>query len=61
VQQSVLQWSPVLSGGLGAAVAFDLGPVQLSPGVALELATRPGPGAATHLLFEPGLSVGTRF
>jgi hypothetical protein len=61
VSQSVLQWSPVLSGGLGAAVAFDLGPVQLSPGVALELATRPGPGAATHLLFEPGLSVGTRF
>jgi hypothetical protein len=60
-QQFVLQWSPVLSGGLGAAVAFDLGPVQLSPGVALELATRPGPGAATHLLFEPGLSVGTRF
>ncbi len=59
--QAVLQWSPVLSAGLGFASAFDLGPVELSPGVALELATRPGPGAATHFLFEPGVSVGTRF
>ena len=59
--QAALQYSPVLSGGLGAAAAFDLGPITLSPGAALELATRPGPGAATHFLFEPGISVGTRF
>ena len=56
-----LQWSPVLSAGFGAAAAFDLGPVQLSPGAAIELATKPGPNAATHFLFEPGVSVGTRF
>jgi len=59
--QSVLQWQPVLSGGIGMSAAFDLGPVQLAPGVALEAATRPGPGAAAHVLFEPGISVGTRF
>ena len=59
--QAVLQWSPVLSAGIGAAAAFDLGPVQLSPGAAIELATKPGPNAATHFLFEPGVSVGTRF
>ena len=58
---SVLQWSPVLSAGLGAAAAFDIGPVQLSPGAAIELATRPGPNTATHFLFEPGIAVGTRF
>lgn len=58
---AVLQWSPVLSAGLGAAAAFDVGPVQLSPGVAIELATRPGPNTATHFLFEPGIAVGTRF
>ena len=60
-QQADLLYSPVLSGGLGGAVSFDLGPVTLSPGAAIELATRPGPDAATHFLFEPGLSVGTRF
>jgi len=59
--QAALQWSPVLSAGLGAAAAFDLGPVQLSPGAAIELATRPGPNAVTHFLFEPGIAVGTRF
>jgi hypothetical protein len=59
--QAILQWSPVLSAGFGAAAAFDLGPVQLSPGAAIELATKPGPNAATHFLFEPGVSVGTRF
>ncbi len=58
---AVLQWSPVLSAGIGAAAAFDIGPVQLSPGVAIELATRPGPNTATHFLFEPGIAVGTRF
>jgi hypothetical protein len=59
--QSVLQWSPVLSAGLGAAAAFDIGFVQLSPGVAIELATKPGPKTATHFLFEPGIAIGTRF
>jgi len=58
---SVLQWSPVLSAGLGAAAAFDVGPVQLSPGAAIELATKPGPNTATRFLFEPGIAVGTRF
>ncbi|HTO96921.1 MAG TPA: hypothetical protein VMK66_07740 [Myxococcales bacterium] len=58
---SYLEWSPVLSGGLGLAAAFDLGPVQLSPGAAVELATKPGPSTTTHFLFEPGISVGTRF
>lgn len=61
ISQALLQWSPVLSAGLGTAAAFDLGPVQLSPGVAVELATKPGPNAATHFLFEPGVAVGTRF
>jgi len=56
-----LQWSPVLSAGLGFAAAFDLGPVQLSPGAAIELATKPGPDQRTHFLFEPGVTVGTRF
>ena len=59
--QAALQWSPVLSGGLGAAAAFDLGPVELSPGIAVELATKPGPNAVTHFLVEPGVAVGTRF
>src|SRR5437764_799026 len=59
--QAVLQWSPVLSAGFGTAAAFDLGPVQLSPGVAVERATTPGPNATTRFLFEPGVCVGTRF
>jgi hypothetical protein len=59
--QAALQWSPVLSGGVGGSASFDLGRLEISPGLALELATRPGPGAATHLLFEPGISIGTRF
>ena len=59
--QAILQWSPVLSGGLGVAAAFDVGAVQLSPGAAVELVTKPGPNAATHFIFEPGVSVGTRF
>jgi hypothetical protein len=59
--EALLQWSPVLSAGLGAAAAFDFGPVQLSPGAAIELATRPGPNTATHFLFEPGIAIGTRF
>jgi hypothetical protein len=59
--QAALQWSPVLSAGLGTAAAFDLGPVELSPGVAVELATKPGPNAVTHFIFEPGISVGAGF
>ena len=59
--QSVLQWTPVLSAGLGLAAAVDLGPVQLSPGAAIELATKPGPDHATHFIFEPGIAVGTKF
>ena len=47
--------------GFGAAAAFDLGPIQLSPGAAIELATKPGPEQKTHFLFEPGVTVGTRF
>jgi hypothetical protein len=58
---ATLQWSPVLSGGLGLAGAFDVGPVQLSVGTAVELATKPGPSTTTHFLFEPGIAVGTRF
>ncbi len=57
----VLEWTPVLSGGLGLSAALDLGPIEIAPGVALELATRPGPNAPTHFLFEPGLSVGYRW
>ena len=57
----LLEWTPVLSGGLGLATTLDVGPVEISPGVALELATRPGPNAPTHFLFEPGLSIGHRF
>ena len=56
-----LDWTPVLSGGLGISAAIDMGPVELAPGVAIELATRPGPGQATQLLLEPGVSVGLRF
>lgn len=59
--EAQLLWSPVLSGGLGASAAFDVGPLEFAPGLALELATRPGPNAPTHVLFEPGVSVGTRF
>lgn len=59
--QATLQWSPVLSGGLGVSAAFDLGPVQLAPNLALELATRPGPQAVTHVLFEPGVAIGTHW
>lgn len=59
--QAALQWSPVLSGGLGVAAAFDLDRIELAPGLAVELATKPGPDAVTHFLFEPGISVGMRF
>jgi len=59
--QNKLQWSPVLTGGLGVSAALTLGPVDIAPGVAVELATRPGTNAPTHFLFEPGVSIGTRF
>jgi hypothetical protein len=58
--QTQLFWTPVLSGGLAGSFAFDLGPLELAPGIAMELATRPGSGAPTHVLFEPGVSVGMR-
>jgi hypothetical protein len=60
-QTSRLQWTPVISGGLGLSVAIDFGPLELSPGVALELATRAGPSAPQQLLVEPGLAVGYRW
>ncbi len=56
-----LQWTPVLSAGLGASIAMDFGVVQVAPGCALEVATRAGPKAPTKLIVEPGLSVGVRF
>lgn len=58
---SRLEWTPVLSGGLGLGAALTLGRLELSPAVALELGTRPGLGASTQLLIEPGLSVGVRW
>jgi hypothetical protein len=58
---SRLEWTPVLSGGLGLAAAFTLGRLELSPALAFELGTRPGVGAATQLLVEPGLSLGVRW
>jgi hypothetical protein len=58
--QTELFWTPVLSGGFAGSFAFDLGPLELAPGLAFELATRPGKGQPTHVLFEPGVSVGMR-
>jgi hypothetical protein len=60
-EEATLRWSPVLSAGLGAAAAFDLGAFEISPSFAVELATRPGAGAVTRVLFEPGISLGMRF
>lgn len=59
--QSQLQWTPVIAGGLGTSAALDLGPVEIAPGAAMELVRKPGVNAATKVIFEPGLSVGTRF
>jgi hypothetical protein len=56
-----LQWTPVLSAGLGVSAAMRLGWLEVAPGCALELATRPGPSTATKLLVEPGLSLAVRF
>jgi hypothetical protein len=56
-----LPWTPVLAGGLGVSVALDFGPVQIAPGIAVELGARPGGDQKASLLFEPGFSVGTRF
>jgi hypothetical protein len=56
-----LPWTPVVAGGVGLSVAMDLGPVELAPGLAFEIGARPGGRQSTSFLFEPGLSVGTRF
>jgi hypothetical protein len=56
-----LPWTLVLAGGIGLSVAMDLGPVELAPGIAFEVGARPGGRQSTSFLFEPGLSVGTRF
>jgi hypothetical protein len=56
-----LQWTPVLSAGLGASAAMRLGWLEVAPGCAIELATRPGPQSVTKLLVEPGLSLAVRF
>jgi hypothetical protein len=56
-----LPWTVVLAGGIGFSVAMDLGPVELAPGIAFEVGARPGVRQSTSFLFEPGLSVGTRF
>jgi hypothetical protein len=61
VTTTLLPWTAVLTAGLGLSVAMDLGPVQLAPGLALELSARPGGDQHTSFLFEPGLAVGTRF
>lgn len=60
-EQTILFFTPVLSAGVGLSFAFELGPLELAPGLAMELATRPGDNANTHVLFEPGVSVGTHF
>lgn len=57
---SILQWSPVLSAGLGFSGALQLGLLEVAPGMAVELATRPGVDQRTRLLFQPGLSVGIK-
>ena len=59
--QTILFFTPVLSAGIGVSFSFDVGPLELSPGLAMELATQPGDNANTHVLFEPGVSVGTHF
>lgn len=56
-----IPWTAVLAGGLGISIAMDLGPVELAPGMAFELAARPGRGSPVSFLFEPGLSVGSKF
>ena len=56
-----LQWTPVLSAGLGASMAMDFGVLQVAPGCALELASRAGANKLTKVLVEPGLSIGVRF
>ena len=56
-----LQWTPVLSAGLGASMAMDFGVLQVAPGCAVELASRAGTKSPTKVLVEPGLSIGVRF
>jgi len=61
VETTRLDWTPVLSAGVGASVALQLGPIEVAPGLAVELATRPGPTASTKVLLQPGLNLGMRF
>ncbi|GAC1343353.1 MAG: hypothetical protein NVS2B9_04240 [Myxococcales bacterium] len=61
VTTTLLPWTAVLTAGLGISVAMDLGPVQIAPGLAVEIGVRPGGDRRASLLFEPGLAVGTRF
>jgi len=56
-----LDWTPVVSGGLGFSVALDFGRLEISPAFAAELATRASANASRQLLFEPGLAVGYRW
>ena len=59
--RSQLQWTPVLSAGIGGSAALRFGWLEVAPGVALELATRPGPGATAKILVEPGLALSVPF
>ena len=51
-----LEWTPVLSAGLGGSVAMQFGPLEIAPGLAFELVTRPGLGATRQLIVEPGVA-----
>jgi hypothetical protein len=57
-----LAWTPVFTAGLGASIALQLGPVEIAPACAVELATRPGVNnQGRQLIVEPGLSLGFTF
>ncbi|MBS2025894.1 MAG: hypothetical protein JST92_26130, partial [Deltaproteobacteria bacterium] len=61
VSHERLEWTPVLTGGAGFSAQILMGPVEISPAVAFELATRPGNNAPTQLLIEPGVNLGMRW
>jgi hypothetical protein len=56
-----LEWTPVFAAGVGGSIALQLGPIEIAPGCAVELVTRPGPTAARQVIVEPGLSLGFTF